>query len=205
MQTLFGLFWISGLQVRGSFPEWLACLLAALAIVAVVVLYLKEAGRLGLPARIALATVRAGIVAVVAFLLLRPVWVKEEKGDNPRPIAVLIDVSLSMASEDPRPNTADRARAAIAQGLIDPDKGLPDESFLTALGDKLKERPKRIEVARSILTNAKINFFPRLAKLGPLQVFTFGSQRTGRDPTNDDWLKNLAADEPRTALVEAAF
>ena len=153
-----------------------------------------------------MAAVRTLIVLVVAFLLMRPVWVTEEKGERARPIAVLIDVSQSMDSKDPRPNPADLGRAAIAFGFADADKGLPDPSFLTSLqGNEKLQRPSRIDIARSILLQSKINFLPRLARLGPLQVFTFGQNRTGRDPAKDDWLKNLTADEPRTALVESAF
>ena len=40
---------------------------------------------------------------------------------------------------------------------------------------------------------------------GPVDVFTFGVQRQGRSWPSTSWLKDLKADEPRTALVEAAF
>jgi hypothetical protein len=205
MYTAFAFLGFEQLQVRGWFPWWLAVLLGALAIAAIIVLYIKESGRLGVPTRVALATVRTATVVVVAFLLLRPVWANEKKGEKARPVAILIDVSQSMANADPRPNTADLGRAAIALGFTDVDKGLPDASVITSLGEKLQTPPQRIQVARSMLTLPKLNFFSRLAKLGPLQVFTFGSTRTGRDPEKTDWLKNLEATEPHTAMVQAAF
>src|SRR6516165_9545170 len=153
MYTAFAFLGFEQLQVRGWFPWWLAVLLGALAIAAIIVLYIKESGRLGVPTRVALATVRTATVIVVAFLLLRPVWANEKKGEKARPIAILIDVSQSMANADPRPNTADQGRTAIAFGLTDVDKGLPDASVLTSLGEKLPSRPpQRIEVARSMLT-----------------------------------------------------
>ena len=64
----------------------------------------------------------------------------------------------------------------------------------------------RIEVARAALTNPKIDFFPRLAAAsGPLDVYTFGVQRNGRSWVDTTWLKDVKAEEPRTALVDAAF
>jgi hypothetical protein len=201
--TLFGS--LGQLQLRGWFPPWIAWLLGGLAAAAIVVLYIKEAGRLGLPTRLALATVRAGIVLLVAWLLQKPVWVREDEERKPRPIAILVDVSQSMDNKDPRPNTADQGRVAIATGHSDPTSGLPDASALTALEGQLPDKPKRIEVAAAALTNARIALFPRLATLGPLEVYTFGTRRTGRSPLPETWIKNVAADEPRTALVEAAF
>ncbi len=194
------------LQRRGWFPLWLAIVLGLAAVVAVGVLYVKEAGRLGVGTRLAMACVRMTIVLVVAFLLLRPVWVAEDKGSKPRSIGVLIDVSQSMDSKDPRPLAADQWRTAIAFGIVDPDKGFPNDSLITSLREKIPERPKRIDVARAALTNPKIDFFTRLSRsAGPLDVFTFGIQRTGHSGINTDWLKDLQATEPRTAMVEAAY
>jgi len=174
---------------------------------AVGVLYVKEAGRLGVATRVALASVRVMLLLLVAFLLVRPVLVADDRGARVRPLGVLIDVSESMKSKDPRPTAADQWRAAIAFGLIEPDRGLPSEAQLTSsIGEKIPERPSRIEVARAALGNSKINLFPRLAASnGPLDVFTFGVQRNGHSWADSSWLKDLQAEEPRTALVEAAF
>ncbi|VTT97682.1 Uncharacterized protein OS=Chthoniobacter flavus Ellin428 GN=CfE428DRAFT_2683 PE=4 SV=1: VWA_2: DUF1355 [Gemmataceae bacterium] len=204
MPHLFAILWLSNLQLRGSFPWLVAAVLGLLAVAAVVVLYVRESAKVALAPRIAMALVRVAVVATVAVLLLRPVWVSEEKRDKVRPVAVLIDVSQSMDSADPRTTPEDQGRAAIAFGLIDADKGLPAET-LSASHEKTLERPKRIDVARAALTNPKIDLFKSLAKVGPLEVYTFGTQRVGRDAAKDDWLKSLAATEPKTALVEAAF
>ena len=53
------------LQARGWFPGWLALVLGLLAVVAVGVLYVKEAGRLGIGTRIGMACVRMAIVLFV--------------------------------------------------------------------------------------------------------------------------------------------
>src|ERR1700722_3807962 len=100
MNTAFALSLFSGeLQARGWFYRELAFLLGLAAVVAVGVLYAKEIGRLGAGRRLVLAGLRMMTVLVVAFLLLRPVWVVDQGGDKRRPIAVLIDVSQSMDSK----------------------------------------------------------------------------------------------------------
>jgi hypothetical protein len=195
------------LQARGWFPGWLALVLGLLAVAAVGVLYVKEAGRLGLATRLGLACIRMAIVLFVAFLLTRPVLVSEDRDSRPRPVSVLIDVSQSMDSKDPRPTAADQWRAAIAFGVIDPNRGLPSDADLTSsVSEKIPDRPRRIEVARAALTNLKLSLFPRLVQAtGPIDVFTFGVQRTGQSWADPGWLKDLKAEEPRTALVESAF
>ena len=113
---------LGDLQRRGSFPGWLALVLMLAAVVAVGILYAKEAGRLSGPRRLTLAGVRILVVIIVAFLLLRPVVVQQRTNDQPRPIAVLIDVSQSMNNADPRPTLPDQWRAAMAFGYIDPEE-----------------------------------------------------------------------------------
>lgn len=195
---------IPELQRRGSFPLWLAIVIGIIAIAVVGMLYAREAGRLGLIPRTIMASIRVAIVGVVAFLLLRPVLVSESKERRIRPVGVLIDVSQSMDNEDPRPNLADQWRVALAYDKIDADKGLPNDTSVASLG--LPERPKRIDVARQALSNPKIDLFKKLsASAGPLDVFTFGTHRTGQNWLDADWLKNLTANEPRTTLVQASF
>jgi hypothetical protein len=196
------------LQTRGWFWREAALLLAVVAVAAVGVLYAREAARLGVARRLLLAGVRVATVLVVAFLLLRPVWVVEDAGSRRRPIAVLIDASQSMDAKDPRPAPDDQWRAALAYGLIDPDKPFPTDpvtSIVPKDGSRMPERPRRIEVARAALTNPQLDLLNRLRERGPLEVSTFGATRTGRDSYATDWLRTLAADQPRTALVGSAL
>lgn len=193
------------LQTRGWSRE-LAVALAVLAVAAVGVLYAKEAGRLSVGRRLALAGVRMLTVLVVAFLLTRPVWVADSGGDKKRPVAVLIDASQSMDSKDPRTAADDVWRAALAYDLIEPNKPLPTDPPTPVrgkFGDD--DRPRRIEVARKALTNPRLDLLNKLRAAGPLEVSTFGGTRTGRDSGAFEWLKALAADQPRTAIVGAAM
>jgi hypothetical protein len=169
-------------------------------------LYAFESGRLGPVSRIAMAAVRAMIVLGIAFFLLRPVWVQERTGDRRRTVAVLVDASQSMDSQDPRPGSADQWRVAIAFDLIPPDKGLPTDlaaSPLVADG-RLPDKPRRIEVARAALTSPRLNLLERLrSRVGPVEIATFGTRRTTREGADSQWLKSLVATEPMTALADA--
>lgn len=194
------------LQRRGWFPAWLALLLALAAVGAVGALYAFEAGHLGVLRRLALAGVRMAVVLVVAFLLLRPTWVREESTQRPRPVAVLLDVSQSMDQRDPRPGSGDQWRAALAFNRIEPDKPFPSDAIVAAVADKPSERPSRFEVARAALNNPRLDLINRLKKAGPLELSTFGASRSGgKDVNNLGWLEAQVPDQPRTALVGATF
>ncbi|VTR99660.1 Uncharacterized protein OS=Chthoniobacter flavus Ellin428 GN=CfE428DRAFT_2683 PE=4 SV=1: VWA_2: DUF1355 [Gemmata massiliana] len=203
---LMGLFWglFSGEpQVRGGIVPWAAIPLGLIAVAAVVVLYAKEAGRLTTGQRLLITGVRAATLVVVAFLLMRPVWVSDKTGERPRTVAVLIDVSQSMDQKDPRPNPDDQWRAALAFDLLEPGKPLPVESAPDR--SRTPERPSRLDVARAALTNPRLDLLNKLKKIGPLEISTFGTSRTGRDSGDTAWIKTVTADQPRTALVSAAL
>lgn len=194
------------LTYRGWFPWWLAMLLGAAAVGAAGVFYAREAGRSAVLPRVLMAGVRMAILVAVAFLLLRPVWVVDDRGERRRPVAVLVDVSQSMDSADPRPSTADQWRVALAFNLVEPGRAALDAPVTAAMSGSLPDRPKRVEVARQSLISPKFNLLSRLgANAGPVEAATFGSQRTGRDALDPKWLASLAATEPRTALVDTAM
>src|SRR5579872_2549473 len=196
MHTVFSIWFFDNLQLRGGFPHGLAgylsialtIVLAVAGVIGVGFLYAKEAGRLGILPRAFMATIRIVIVAVVAFLLFRPVWVIESQEDHARPVSVLIDVSQSMDTKDVRSSPDDLKQVTAAFRNV----------------ETIPDRPKRIEIARAALY-ANDTFKQMTLKTGPLDVYTFGSQRIGRSSSNTDWLKDLTATETQTKLVESAF
>ena len=196
------------LAFRSRSPWWVGVAVAAgvAAAAAVAWVYLLEGGRAKPAARTFLALVRVGVVVALAFLLLRPVWVKDTHGEKRRAVAVLVDASQSMASEDPRPGSADQWRVAVAYDLVPADKGVPADLAASpfAADSRLPEKPRRIEVARAALTSPKLNLLDRLrGQAGPLDISTFGGRRTGREAVDTKWLKDLTATEPQTALADA--
>src|SRR3954466_13233966 len=115
MQTSFAVDpLVAELSLRGGVRLVLVTALGLIASAAVGVMYVLEVGRTSFLARAFSATVRMGVVVLVAFLLLRPVWVRDVHGEKRRPVAVLIDASQSMENKDPRPGLADQWRVAFA-------------------------------------------------------------------------------------------
>jgi len=66
--------------------------------------------------------VRIVTVSVLAILLCGRCGCGTRTGTSRRPIAVLIDASLSMNSADPRPDFDDRWRAAVAFDKLRPTR-----------------------------------------------------------------------------------
>jgi hypothetical protein len=195
----------AAIAFRGWFPVWAAALLFVLAAAGVVALYLREVSRIPLGWRMTLAAVRVALVGAVLFLALRPTWLTETTGDRPRPVAVLVDASQSMRSDDPRPNFSDQWRVAIAFDQVLPNQPIPDANTSERLPPTVPEKPTRLAVAKAALTNPKLDLLTKLRAIGPVEAAAFGSSRDGLDPKAPDWLAGVKADHPRTALVDAAF
>ena len=105
--VMISLLLLAELSIRGW--HWgFGLVLGLAAVIAVGVLYVRESARIGFLPRSTMALLRFSIVVTVAFLLLRPVWVTEDKGDRRRPVALIVDVSQSMTSKDPRPGITDQ-------------------------------------------------------------------------------------------------
>lgn len=191
------------LTVRGWFPVGAAVGLGAVAVVAVGLLYRREAGRLPVWRRGMLASVRVAALAGLLFLALRPTWVVTHQESKRRPVAVLVDESQSMTCRDPRPTFLDQWRVAIATDKVPPDRPLPAMQSTDELPAGLPEKPSRVELVRAAFTNPQLNLLKRLAEIGPLQPATVGTNRSSKDPGSDDWVKGLNAGEPRTALYDS--
>lgn len=193
------------LAFRGWFPRWLAALMGVAAVAAVVFVYLREAGRVPAWRRAVMAGMRALTLVSILFLLLRPTLVTEAHGERARPVALLVDNSQSMATEDARPSFADRWRLAVALDLLPPTKPIPDAPSAGDLPGPTPDKLRRIAVAQAALTNPQLNLIPALAKIGPLQPASFGATRSPADPRDGKWIVELKGTEPRTALADAVF
>ena len=189
----------ASLALRGWFPLWLAIPLALAAGSGVLVLYILEAKRVLLPVRLSLAGIRLAILWGILFLVLRPTWMLETRGERERPIALLVDDSQSMATADTRSNPQDRFRTAIAFGLVAPESPLPTSGEYPS---GTPEKPTRLDMAKQVLTNKQLNLAQKLAKSGPLQAMAFGSTRTNKDYRDPNWTNTLTATQPRTAIAD---
>lgn len=198
----------ASLALRGGFPWWLALALGVCAVTAVVFLYLKESHRVPVAVRVVLAGLRGITIAFILFLLLRPTWLSEQRGERPRAVGLLLDDSQSMLYRDPRTNLADNWRTAIAYDLADPTKGIPDPSAAGPLPDSLprdKDRPSRLDVMKKAFSNPRLDLIEKLRAVGPLDAAGFGGIRSALDTRAPNWTAELKGDKDRTAIADAAF
>lgn len=193
------------LAFRGWFPLWLAIVLALAAILATVIVYRREAGRLPVIVRAGLASLRMATFLILAFLLLRPSLLYNHTEEQPRAIALLVDDSESMRTQDARQTFADKYRVAVAFDRVPPDQPLPANPSSGDLPGDLPEKPSRLEIAQKLLRHPKLKLIEKLNRIGPVQPSTFGMRRHSKDRRTDDWIFALSGQETRTALADSAL
>jgi len=138
---------------------------------------------------------------VLLFLLCKPVLVDDFKEDRARPIAVLVDNSKSMLQADPRLNTPDRIRVAIARGDREPASGLTPPA---SAGDLPTDSPSRIEILASALKNPKLDLPARLRLKGPLAPYLIGQRLRGLSDTPENpWTGQIDGADNRSAIMDA--
>jgi uncharacterized membrane protein len=195
------------LHFRGIIPWWVGLLLLVILAALVVVLYLKEKARLGLLARLALALLRTGLFAILLFLLCRPLLLAEFEGDRARGVVVMLDNSQSLTQHDRRITADDKARVAIALGRVSPDTPLKQ----AAIALNIPKDPSRKDLVEGVLKNTDLKLLPRVARVGPLRTYVFGSNLRGlqeegdKDDPTQRLLANFNAKESGTALADSLF
>ncbi|HEY2784875.1 MAG TPA: hypothetical protein VGJ05_07865 [Fimbriiglobus sp.] len=182
---------------------WLAVVMAVVAVVAVGLLYRREAGRVPVGWRAGLAILRGLALATILFLLLRPTLVTDVRGTTPKLIVLLVDDSQSMQTRDPRLTIPDKWRAAVAFGLIPPDRPIPQMPSAGDVPAETPEKPMRIEVVKAFLENPKLDLLGKLGEIGPVHPAAFGQRKAEKDPRSAAWVETLSAKETRTALADA--
>ena len=119
-----------------------------------------------------LAALRVLFLILIIILLMRPVLALTVEGSIRRLLVMLVDDSASMQIKDPRLDSNDQKRAAIAKNLIDPTKGLGQALDKARIKDV--EAVSRIDLLKGMLKNQKLNLLPRLEKDYDVDPFTFG-------------------------------
>ncbi len=193
--------------IDGSVRNWWSVALTLFFILAsaciILVLYILESRRLGILRRLFLAAVRTTVVGVLFVLLFRPLlMVAIFKGQRPRGVALMLDNTQSMTQKDRRLSSADLVRVAMAKNLVPFNADLKDAAKLPS---GIPERPSRMELLKDVLAHPDLELHNKLAKLGPMRTFVFGT-RVHRvvDEKGDDALAAvLKGDDPRTALADS--
>jgi uncharacterized membrane protein len=148
--------------------------------------------------RATLVALRVALIALLLLLLLRPVLAFTLETAIRRTLVLLIDTSASMKIEDARVLEADRQRAAIAAGTLDPRRGLEQ-----AAPAEIKP-VARWEIVRQIFASDVLKLEERLRRECDLHLFAFGKAINDADnPKLSEWLEKTSADAPATALGDA--
>lgn len=215
---LFGERWPSGAtwhdaswSLRASPSWWLLIPLALLGLVSIVWFYRRE--KLSRLARTTLITLRTATFLILALLICRPTLEATLQTERQRPIVLLIDNSLSMSLQDPRPTPADKLRLAMLTGLIPLSQGIPPDASLSHVPEKTPETLSRAEIVRLVVAHPELKLLEALATKGPVQVKLFGVGVTttqlpltpSPSPSRGEGgqIPGFTATEPKTALGDA--
>jgi hypothetical protein len=211
----------SRLRFRGDVDYFIWIIIAAIVLgVMVFLMYRKAAPELSPVKKYTLATLRTVFLFLILLLLIRPVWAFVIESTVRRELVVLVDSSTSMKIEDPRSDTDDLKRVAIAKSQLDPTKGLNQTVSQTPGNDKIS----RLDLVKTILKSDKFDLMPRLAKdqnidtfafdsaLTPIPAASFRQQAAGAGgasatqptaPSKSDWVDKLGAPGQQTAAGDA--
>src|SRR3954466_4354342 len=161
----------ASLAFRGGFGwGWFFLLLVAFAS-AIWWFYRNSPVHITRPRKGILAFLRVLFLGLLLLLLLRPVLGFTIEGSVRRLLVMLMDTSSSMQIRDPRLDSADQKRLAIARGEVDPTKGLGGASDKGRLKDG--EQIARVDVVKAVFKNDRINLLPHLDKDFDLEAFAF--------------------------------
>lgn len=197
------------LHFRGLVPWWVAVPLFLLLAAGVTFLYRMERGSFGTARRIVMIGLRVALLALLLFLLARPMLLAEFAGRRPSGVVVLLDNSQSMMQQDRRLTEADKFRVALAKNLVPLATNLTDEKSLANLPAATPVDPPRADMVRWVLAHPELKLTDSLQKHGPVRSYLFGQRLRG---TQDEpgagalatrLLASFKADEPKTGLADA--
>jgi len=139
--AVWGMLHTLGKAVRlaPEWPVWAVALGASIAVEAVLALYRYESSAVTTRRGRWMVALRLAALAVLVWILVEPVWVREEKRERQREVVVVLDDSASMHLKD---DGETASRLEIGEG------GLEKSGILQKLGESMKVRTVR--AARSV-------------------------------------------------------
>jgi len=196
---------------RELIPLWVGIILLALGIAWSFFIYFQEKGTLGWPRRVLGALLRSTLIAILIFLLLKPMLLVVFSGEEECPVSVLLDNSQSLQLVDRRVTQEDKARVLIVQNKLPAVAGLTSDAAKDAVKKEYKADVSRLDSFQAMLKHPEWNLLGGLEKRGVVQPFLFGTQLRGLgDPANkgeekplqDRVLAGVKGNEAKTALVD---
>jgi len=195
-----------------------ALLIGLVLIAATVWIYLRTTPRLTMRQKTILAVLRSVLLAMILFMLMKPVLLLTVEGTIRRSLLLLIDSSASMQIKDLRQDPADLKRAAIAKGLLDSNGG--QKQSVPADSASFNQM-SRADVLKSMLTNDRLQLLKKLGDTYDLVPYTFGQTlqalaggangaTPGATPSADggpvkdtSFLSSITFDKPYTGIGDA--
>jgi len=222
MLKLFGIQVADGIKVSDislafhGFSPGTALLIGLITIAATIWIYLRTTPQLSMLRKVTLIVLRSVLLAMILFMLMKPVLLLTVEGFIRRSLLVLIDSSASMQIKDLRQDPADLVRAGISKGVLDPKGGLTQAASGSA--DSASQM-SRSELMKSMLTNDKLQLLTKLGETYDLVPYTFGqtlqalstggSAASGAPPPADapvkdsSFLSSITFDKPYTAIGDS--
>ena len=118
-------------------PVWQGVAVLCAVLLAVGFWSYRRAGKLSSARRVLLWGLRVGSVALVLFLLADPHRIDRKAFDETREVAILLDVSQSMALQDTPDQSTRMARARALAGSIQSQSGIAGHLRLYTFGERL--------------------------------------------------------------------
>lgn len=110
---------LASLRFAGDLPAWIVFLLATIAVIAVVVLYLRETRTIRAPYQYLLPALRGTAVALVVLILAGPVWHRRQVVGTLGRVVFAVDTSRSMSLTDSQSDaTTDNRLQRASQWLL---------------------------------------------------------------------------------------
>ena len=180
------------LKLASPWPTWVVLLFAVAAVWLVFFLYRREKGTATRARKMTLAVVRCLLLALIVFLLFKPILVVDKSELNQAYVVVLLDDSLSMRRQDRYQEPALRLAIAKAVGLAD-----EQATRLTAAQDAALDGLARADLVNRALAHRAVGFLTRVERECRLRIATFAG--TLRGLPSDAWKRREGEDAP--ALV----
>ena len=181
------------LKLANPWPTWVILLFAVAAVWLVFFLYRREKGTASAARKVALAVVRCLLLALIVFVLFKPILAVDKSELKQAYVVVLLDDSLSMRTQDRYQD--EEVRLALAQAVGVADEGATRLS--AAQSAELGELTRAELVNRAIARRA-VAFLSRVERGSRLRLAHFAEDLRGA--AADAW-KPTDGEAVRTLIV----
>lgn len=157
--------------------------------------------------RISLGVARLVVLTIVVASLFQPMAVVRKTYTQQRTLPVLVDVSQSMSTKDPRKQPKDLADAAFALNLLSDTSEIGTGNVTLSLDTNQRQAiasSTRLDLALSLLTNSASPIFKAIGEGVDMSYHAFGNKTrliSDGSELSSKALSELIATEPETHIA----